>query len=190
MRRSDAGFTLLEVMAAVAFVAIVFTTLARVANEGLQSQGISKRRLEASLLADELLSEVEAQISEGMVPEINEEEFEEGIFGAIIKVTPFDVSSVIPESAEAPEGGSGPALPSPEASATPPLDVRKIEVTVAWSEAGNEFQVVRTTFGVDFAAVQDMLPAGAEGLLPAGAEGLLPTGLEGLLPTGLEGLAR
>ena len=52
MRRSDPGFTLLEVMAAVAVVAIVFTTLARVANQGMQSQGISKRRLEASLLAD------------------------------------------------------------------------------------------------------------------------------------------
>jgi prepilin-type N-terminal cleavage/methylation domain-containing protein len=181
MRRPDAGFTLLEVMAAVAIVAIVFTTLARMANEGLQSQGISKRRLEASLLADELLSEVEAQMAEGMVPEINEEEFEEGIFGAVIEVTAFDVASVVPANAEAPENGSGPVLASPEAAAIPPLDVRRIDVTVTWTEAGNEFQVVRTTFGVDLAPVQEMLSAGGEGAVPAGLEGLLPAGLGDLV---------
>jgi prepilin-type N-terminal cleavage/methylation domain-containing protein len=172
MRRPDAGFTLLEVMAAVAFVAIVFTTLARVANEGLQSQGISKRRLEASLLADALLSEIEAQVSEGTVPEIGQEEFEEGIFEAVIDVAAFDLASVIPASAEAPEGGSGSALPSPEAGVTPPLTVRAVEVTVTWTEAGNEFQVIRNTFVLDLAPIQELLGAGGEGAGPPGSGNL------------------
>ena len=163
MRRSDAGFTLLEVMAAVAFIAIVFTTLARVANEGLQSQGISKRRLEASLLADGLLSEIEAQVSEGTVPEIGHEEFEEGIFDAAIDVAAFDLASVIPASTEAPEAG-----------ATTPLTVRRIEIAVTWIEAGNEFQVIRTTFGLDLASIPELPGAGGAG--GAGGTGGTPAG--------------
>ena len=84
MRRSEAGFTLLEVMAAVAIIAIVFTTLARVASEGLRSEGSSKRRLEASLLADAALAEIERQVEEGVDLELGVEEREEDLFTVIL----------------------------------------------------------------------------------------------------------
>lgn len=166
MRRSDAGFTLLEVMAAVAFVAIVFTTLARVANQGLQSEGISKRRLEASLLADEVLSDIEAQVSSGTAPEIGREESEEGIFDVVIDVTTFDLESVIAASAEAPDGD--PSFDRSAEDATTESPVRLIEITVTWNEGENEFRVIRTTFGFDLAATYQTLENRGEGVLPPG----------------------
>ncbi|MFB3118027.1 MAG: prepilin-type N-terminal cleavage/methylation domain-containing protein, partial [Myxococcota bacterium] len=52
MRISNGGFTLIEVLGAVAILAILYTTLATVAIRGLRSEGESRRMLEASLLAD------------------------------------------------------------------------------------------------------------------------------------------
>ena len=51
------AFTMLEVLAAVSVLAIVYLVLANVAIEGLRAEGESMRRLEASLIADELLSD-------------------------------------------------------------------------------------------------------------------------------------
>ena len=62
MRISDGGFTLIEVLGAVAILAILYTTLATVAIRGLRSEGESRRMLEASLLADWQLSEFELEL--------------------------------------------------------------------------------------------------------------------------------
>ena len=165
MRHSDSAFTLLEVMAAVAVVAIVFTTLARVANQGLQSQGTSRRRFEASLVADRALADVEAGLKVGIIPELGKEESEEGIFGVFVEVIPFDLASVVPEDADAPGDA---AAPTPAARAEESA-VRAIEITVIWEEGFEEHSVVRTTFGLDHSA--SLLPSengGGAAPLPGG----------------------
>jgi prepilin-type N-terminal cleavage/methylation domain-containing protein len=163
VRRSDAAFTLLEVMAAVAVVAIVFTTLARVANQGLQSQGTSKRRFEASLLADAVLSQIEVDLAAGTAPAIGLSESEEGFFHVTVDVTPFDLASAVPAFAGPPEEAPGLSLSLPGAGADAGADaespVRTIEITVAWTEGRNELRVYRTTYGIDLAALPE-LPAG------------------------------
>jgi prepilin-type N-terminal cleavage/methylation domain-containing protein len=160
MRRSERGFTLIEVMAAVAVVAIVFTTLARVASQGLQSEGTSKRRFEASLLADAALAEIEAQLAEGIAPEIGRSEIEEGLFDVVVDVSAFDLSSVIPAGAvtseEAP--GGGPAAPS-LLGGPDETPVRAIAVAVSWTEGVNELRVTRATYGIDLAALQALASA-------------------------------
>jgi prepilin-type N-terminal cleavage/methylation domain-containing protein len=171
MRRSDAGFTLLEVLAAVAVVAIVFTTLSRVASEGLRSEGISKRRLEASLLADEVLSEIEAQLAAGFSPAIGSDESEEGIFDVLIDVKAFDLASVIPVSSEAEGDEPSFTLFSAGAGVTAESPVREIEITVTWTEGVNEFEVFRTTYGFDLVSVQNLLGGGGPFEPPAGAGG-------------------
>ncbi len=60
--RSTPAFTLLEVLAAVAILGIVYVVLADVAMQGLFAEGRAKRRLEASLKADLHLSELEVEI--------------------------------------------------------------------------------------------------------------------------------
>jgi prepilin-type N-terminal cleavage/methylation domain-containing protein len=168
MRRSDPGFTLLEVMAAVAVVAIVFTTLARVANQGVQSQGISKRRLEASLLADQVLSDIETQMAAGAAPAIGQTEFEEGRFAVVVDVTAFDLASAIPASAEttASELGLAPATASSAGTSITASAVRAIEIAVTWSEGVNEYRVMRSTYGFDLASVQQLLEASGGGVPP------------------------
>jgi len=171
MRRSDAGFTLLEVMASVAVLAIVFTTLARVANQGLQSQGISKRRLEASLLADAVLADIEVQIAEGTAPEIGRTESEEGRYAVVADVSAFDLAGAIPVPAEAPGTELGLGVPTQPAAGASSIGsaVRAIEIAVTWTEGMHEYRVIRSSYGFDLASVQELLDARAEGAPPPGA---------------------
>jgi prepilin-type N-terminal cleavage/methylation domain-containing protein len=147
MRRSDLAFTLLEVMAAVAVVAIVFTTLSRVASEGLRSEGISKRRFEASLLADEVLAGIEEQAALGILPEIGSEEYEEGIFTVAIEVSAMDLEEVFPLDDE-------PRRKDPsDGPAAPPMWAHTILISVEWPEGVDVRQVIRHTFAVNYAIV-------------------------------------
>jgi prepilin-type N-terminal cleavage/methylation domain-containing protein len=178
MRRSSAAFTLLEVMAAVAVVAIVFSTLARVASEGLRSQGISKRRLEASLLVDAQLAEIEVQFASGIAPEIGESESEEDPFSISVSVTSFDIESAIPAS------GFGDTDPATQATLAGVLGdevspVRAIEISVTWLEGLDEYSVIRNTFGIDPVALAAL--AGAAPEIPT-LPGNLPS-LPGNLPS-------
>jgi len=76
MRRDArrAGFTLLEVLAAVAVLGLVYSVLATAAIQGLRAEGDAGRRFRASLLADQRITEVEAQVAAGQTPEIGETE--------------------------------------------------------------------------------------------------------------------
>lgn len=173
MRRSERAFTLLEVMAAVAVVAIVFTTLARVASQGLHSQGTSRRRFEASLLADRALADIEAGMQDGVMPELGQSESEEGIFEVAVEVLPFDLAAAIPAELDSTTGSDAPSPPKaePDAESTP---IRMIEVTVRWEEGFDEFEVVRTTFGLDRSALDLPEGVGAPTLPLTGGEGVLP----------------
>jgi len=171
MRRSDPGFTLLEVMAAVAIVAIVFTMLARTANEGVHAEGISKRRLEASLLADRVLADFEQQVATGTAPEVGQTEFEEDGFAVLVDVTAFDLAGLIPASPEtAAEGSrSSRSNPATEAASVVASAVRAVEIEVTWTEGANEaneYRVTRRSFGLDVASVGELLEASGLGLDP------------------------
>ena len=65
MRRAELALTLLEVMAAVALLVIVYTFLAKAATQGVRSEADSRRRMEASLLADATLAEIETRLALG-----------------------------------------------------------------------------------------------------------------------------
>jgi prepilin-type N-terminal cleavage/methylation domain-containing protein len=152
MRRSERGFTLLEVLAAVAIIGIVFSTLMRAQSEGLRSEGSSKRRLEASLLADEVLAEVEEQISTGAEMELGVEQRDEDPFTVEIEITAFDLDAAIPLPTVDSEGGA--VRPAVGLAAVDESPIRQVEVRVLWIEGFNEYAVSRTTFGIDPAAVQ------------------------------------
>ena len=76
--RKKRGFTLLEVLAAVAILSIWFIVLMGSAIQGLRAEGVSKRRLEAAMIADRKLSELEAASLGGTVPEATDDVSEEG----------------------------------------------------------------------------------------------------------------
>ena len=59
-RNSRLGFTLLEVLGAVAVLGIWYFVLATIATDGLLKEGQSLRKLRAGLIADRMLAELEA----------------------------------------------------------------------------------------------------------------------------------
>jgi len=169
--------TLLEVMAAVAIVAIVFTTLARVASQGLQSEGTSRRRFEASLLADSTLADIEDGIALGTTPELGttENDSEDGVYTVYVDVTAFDLAAAVPLPAETEAAAAG-LTPTPDfslagavASGAAESPIRQIEITVAWNEGTQEQSVFRTTYGLDQAAIQAVLGSAVQNLDAAGA---------------------
>ena len=66
--RARNAFTLLEVLAAVAFVGLVFTALSRSATVGIISEGDNRRRMEAALLADAAMIEIELGLQASELP--------------------------------------------------------------------------------------------------------------------------
>jgi hypothetical protein len=168
MRRSDSGFTLLEVLGAVALLAFVYTTLSTVAIRGLRSEGESRRLLEASLRVDEALADIEFQIAQGLVPELGSEETEEERFVIRMNVEIFQPSFGASASPGASSGTASAAPASPQSVLSgPDSPVREITVSVLWSEGFDQREVTRTTYAIDPIAAEaaaQALGAGTEGI--------------------------
>lgn len=182
------GFTLLEVLAAFALLAIAYTTLGGAGAESLQKEGEAARRLHASLLADRVLDGLELAFDQGGGPELGEEEREEGPYTVVTRVSPWE--PVIAErerplalergerrarrpgeSIREDEGASlGPSLIHGERGEPGPL--RRVDVIVTWDEGWSVGRVARTTFGLDGQAAAVTLDAlGAAAEASAGGDG-------------------
>jgi prepilin-type N-terminal cleavage/methylation domain-containing protein len=178
--RPSRGFTLLEVLAAVAVLALVYTALAQAAMQGLAHEGDASRRLRASLLADQALAEIEAQLAAQAPLNVGLIEAEEEEFAVHVEVRPYDglgaLALVAGEAAAALLGkgqdleGAKPGGPSFQlltAQPGAPTPLLEVEIRVGWVEGGFDQEVTRTTFAADPVAVA----AALEGLTPAeGAE--------------------
>jgi hypothetical protein len=89
------------VLAAVAILGIAYITLGSSGIQGLQHEGEARRRFQASLLADSVLSEIEAGLEAGVAPPIGTDEREADDFKIEVEIAPFSI--VVPE--EEGEGG-------------------------------------------------------------------------------------
>jgi prepilin-type N-terminal cleavage/methylation domain-containing protein len=182
------GFTLLEVLAAVAVLALSYTVLAGTAMQGLANEGEAHRRLRASLLADLEMSGIEAGLA-AAAPPLGVTEGEQEDFVISIEVRPFDLGAFAlagPEnaaqgraapraepSAESAAGaGAGPPFQLLTAPPGAPSPLLEIIVRVSWMEGTFEQAVTRTTFSADPVAVQQAVASlpGAGGEEAANAE--------------------
>jgi prepilin-type N-terminal cleavage/methylation domain-containing protein len=157
-RLGRAGFTLIEVLAAVALLGILYSVLARVAIEGLRAEGESERRLEASLLADERVSDL---VGRPVLP-VGRSQTTEGDFTIAVDVSLFQLptqwsTAVLEEPKplllEAAPGGGMQAL-------------RSVQITISWLEAASERHVSRTTYLLDFQSLAALATAAAPGTPP------------------------
>lgn len=162
--RGPRGFTLFEVMAAVIVLGMLYSVLATSAIQGLRSEGESKRRMEASLLVDELLMEIEANIAIGESPPVGRTEEEIEHYQVVTEVVPFDLMPYLGEEFSLEEMNSTLLLPTDD-----PDDsfLRVTSVVVRWLEAEGEHEVRRTTLTYDAAAVADLFPSEGGGQAPA-----------------------
>jgi hypothetical protein len=151
VKRTTEGFTLLEVLGAVAVLGIWFVVLASVGIQGLRAEGNNERRMRASLLADTVLSEIELSLASGEVPSDGEESERDG----------FEVRIGSVPIAELELAGGEPDLRGLLATELPQLvpALYAITVEVAWFEAEDEFHVRRSTYGWDAAFLMEALGA-------------------------------
>lgn len=163
--RAPGGFTLLEVLAAVLVLGLLYTVLADVAIHGLRAEGESRRRLEASLYADELLADIEGAIAAGDIPLIGVEEEEDEPYVIELAVSPVAASTILPAGAFDDEE-TGSLLIGAEGEDGP---IREIAIRVSWSEGDRELSVVRTTFGVSPTELGEALGRGGVAGLDGGS---------------------
>jgi len=161
-RRNKAGFTLVEVLGAVAILGLSYMMLATSAIQGLRMIGESQRRIEASLLADETLAEIEIAIKIGQPIDVGYEEREAGPFSVDIEILdvaaeyeteaiedePHDLLAFL--SAEA----QGPFAPFRDANLLLGY-LREVHITVRWRDAADELEVTRTVYVYDQQASQE-----------------------------------
>ena len=157
-RPGRAGFTLIEVLAAVALLGILYSVLARVAIEGLRAEGESERRLEASLLADELVGGLVGPA----VPPVGRSETIQGNFTIAIDVTPFQLPT---------QWGAGIFEDTKPLLLAAARDggvqaLRSVQITISWLEAASERHVSRTTYLLDFQSVATLAAAVGPGTTP------------------------
>jgi prepilin-type N-terminal cleavage/methylation domain-containing protein len=152
---SRRGFTLLEVMAAVALLAVLYTVLARVAIEGLRSEGESKRRLEAALIADTRIAESFTAFSGAFVmPELGHQEVTEGDYTLALDVALFEPPAEwgFGETSGNPPPhvfASSPGVPGAQA-------LRTVQLEVSWLEGTEKRQVMRTIYLMDFNRISQL----------------------------------
>lgn len=159
-RLGGRGFTLLEVMVAVAILGIVLALLVRAAVGGMAVEGDAHRRLAASLIADRLLAEVESQALLGTLPELGRTEDEEGGYQLAVETRPLELSRLGLAEPRDPALGAPTGLLGVGGSTSPPL--LEVEVSVQWKEGVHTQEVRRTTFSFDAASVAEQLPSQAE----------------------------
>lgn len=176
MRSANPGFTLLEVLAAVAVIGVAFTSLAAWNIEGLRAESLAHGRLEASIVADYVLSELEAELAAGAVPPVGRVEREQDGHAVLLEVEPLPLAlEPLPATngrpATAPGAAARPTLlAAPGSRAQTPLRLVRISVSIGDAETGDH--VVRETFAFDAASVASLLDGLAEAAGPTGG----PTG--------------
>lgn len=169
--RPRGGFTLLEVLAAVAVLGLAYAILATSGIQGLRMEGDTSRRLRASLLADQRITEIEAQAALGQAPPLGTTEGEEGEFLVLVEVGPLDLQVGETEASKRARDrleraiGAQPRGQEQQASFLQPVDrgqpgvLRRIDVTVAWADGETEQSVQRTTYALDGQAAAPLLQA-------------------------------
>jgi prepilin-type N-terminal cleavage/methylation domain-containing protein len=183
--QTRAGFTLLEVLAAVAVLALTYSMLATAAMQGLRAEGDAGRRMRASMLADQRITEIEVQVAMGQAPDIGTQENQEEDFLVTTEVKPLDLviadtlaSKRAQDRLERAVGGrergqgGAPSLLEPAGSDKQSM-LRRIDLTVAWAEGESEQIVTRSTFALDTVAAAPLiesLMAAAEAEKNANAE--------------------
>ena len=153
------AFSLLEVLAAVAILAIWYVVIAAMATDGLRKQGISNRLLEASEIAGRLITEIEATAVQGIAPELRDEETQEGDFFIRVLVVPFGFGMSEPIRNEGVGSSkSAPGMQQLLTTAMPGMSAHlvSINVSVSWEEAADLRTINRTSYAFDLASAKEV----------------------------------
>ncbi len=142
---SESGLTLLEVLASAMIFAMVMTVLIGTSSTAVHNVGMSARRLEANLIADEILADLEIQMKRGIAPEISDSEPDREFFA--VQTTRADLVTTEPAAPD--EGDDITSMLShglPEVA----KHLKQYDIEVSWIEQSGTHSVTRTTFAYDW----------------------------------------
>ena len=145
--RRELGLSLLEVLAAALIFAMVMTVLIGTSSTAVHNIGVSARRLEANLVADEILADLEIQMKEGIAPEIEENDSTREQYA--IRVFRTDLSGE-PDAAN--PGGAAANIASMIGADLPEVaqHLKQYDIEVSWIEQNGPQRVTRTSFAFDW----------------------------------------
>lgn len=152
--RRQRGLTLLEVLAATMIFATVMTVLISSSSMSVRRSGISARRLEANLIAESALADLEIEMKRRQAPEIEEEERTQDDF--TIRIQRVDLGgdeAAATSTASLSVAGADPVeligAQLPEVA----KHLKRYDIEVSWiGGAGVADKVTRTTFAFDWQA--------------------------------------
>jgi prepilin-type N-terminal cleavage/methylation domain-containing protein len=191
IRCARRGFTLIEVMAAVLVLGLLYTVLAGAAMRGLRSEGTDRRRAEAAMIADRELSALQQELAGGAPFEDGPSERDQDPFTIRLDVERADVLAMLPAPLhESVAREADPKAPSVLHDERGQSRLHRITVSVEWDEAGESDHVERTTYVLDTSDLAQFFPsegdtAGAGGTADDSLEALrkdAPPELQALLP--------
>lgn len=154
-KRAERALTLLEVMAAVAILGLVYAYLSKAASQGILTTGESRWRLEASLLADQELADIERETRAGTPLDAGEQDREVDDFTVVRRI---EIWSLPPELLPEPDtdtDAEGTSLLA--GSATAPGILRRIQVVVRWFDGVHDQSIERVTFDYDVSSSPALL---------------------------------
>jgi len=175
-RRGEVGLTLLEVLAAAMIFTLVMTTLIGTSGALVHRTAKMAQRLEANLLADAVVADLEIQMRQGVAPVIERTEWPSDDEVYVIRVLNRSLGEALAAPAtsvaeeEAAAAGAAPALPAlgdtrigggsgigtvlaaelPEVA----KHLRQYDVEVVWIGVDGPESITRTTFAFDWQAAK------------------------------------
>lgn len=171
--RQSAGFTLIEVVGAVAIVGIVFLILSTATFQGIAAEATAQRLLEASLVADDALAEVEVQMLMSLPIEMDSAALGDidgdGLaeYEVVLDVAPYDPTSGLSPAGDSLTGAAlvAPRGPAPGAGATGEAAMQRVRIDVFLANEyadpdEDEFPLTsRTTYVLETATVNLLAPS-------------------------------
>ncbi len=172
--RGERGLTLLEVLAATAIFSMVMTVLIGTSSTAVHRSGLAARRLEANLLADTVVADLEIEMRKKIAPVVEKTEWttedEEYVIRVQNRTIQEALAAPVETVADEAEGAEAPALPGPGATQIgggagigtllagelPEVakHLRQYDIEIVWVGADGPESVTRTTFAFDWQAAQ------------------------------------
>ncbi len=172
--REARGLTLLEVLAALAIFAVVMTVLIGTSTSAVHRAAVSARRLEANLLADAVVADLEIEMRRGIAPVVEKTEWKTEDEQYVIRL----LNRTLQEALAAPtttlaEEADGTASPAPRGPGATQIGgsagigtllagelpevakhLRQYDVEVSWMDVDGPESLTRTTFAFDWQAAK------------------------------------
>lgn len=176
-RRHARGLTLLEVLAATMIFALVMTVLVGTSTTAVHRSGVAARRLEANLLADAIVADLEIDMRKQIAPVLERTEWTTEDENYVVRVQNRSIQealaapaeTVADEVAEA-SGAASPAASGPGATQIgggagigtllagelPEVakHLRQYDIEVVWIGPDGPESLTRTTFAFDWQAAK------------------------------------